>query len=140
MQNIYLLVGVPGSGKTWVTRQLQGKFEIIQHDDYIDKSLPSDAYLQSILRKAKVTTRPILIETPFSISQYMEPLQRAGHRVIPVFILESHYVVKERYETRDGKQFPRMHESRQATYMIRARKGGHFFGTSEQVLQHLKNI
>ena len=36
MSAIYLLVGVPGSGKSWVASRLAMEFLYVPHDDYMD--------------------------------------------------------------------------------------------------------
>lgn len=138
-QEIYLLVGVPGSGKTWITNQVGHKFHFIHHDGFIYLKQPG-AYLRAILEQAPTAQKPILIEAPFSIRETMEPLQAAGYNVKPVFILEEPEVVTLRYLKREGKMIPKGHLTRMKTYADRARGSGGFAGTSEQVLRHLEGI
>lgn len=124
---IYLIVGVPGSGKTWVCKQLTAKFDYLPHDDFPNPK----AYIAAIKRLSSFATKPILIETPFSVSQYMESLN-----VIPVFIIETPEITKNRYETRDNKPIPQGHLSRINTYIERANELKAFKGTSQEVLDH----
>lgn len=135
---IYLLVGVPSSGKSWVCSQLKDKFNILEHDHYISK----DPYLytNSIIVEAETTDRPMIIETPFSMSQIINPLERAGLEVTPVFIVETQDILRGRYEAREGRDIPQGHLTRNNTYMQRAIHGEHFFGTSEDVYNYLKRV
>lgn len=138
MSKIYLIVGCPGSGKTWVTSQLKDKFHLVHHDLYI--GMAGDTYLKEIKKAALTAEKPLLIEAPFSISQIKDPLEIAGHEVIPVFIIEKSQVIADRYMKREGKEIPKGHLTRQKTYYERAIKWGSFTGSSEDVLNHLRNI
>ncbi len=134
MGKVYLLVGAPGSGKTWVANQLRSKFEVMDHDAYIDKN-----YVQALYEAAS-GNKPILAETPFSMSEIIDPLNRANIEVVPVFIIESEEVHTKRYNARSGKAIPKGHLTRTKTYLDRAIAGNHFYGTSEKVLKHLKQL
>lgn len=132
---IYLIVGVPGSGKSFVCEQLEDKFEYIRNDDYIGSS-----YVEAIKATACAAGRPLLIEAPFSISQVKDPLEASGYKVVPIFILEEPHVVSHRYMARTGKAIPKGHLTRMNTYRERAEAWGSFAGTSAQVLAHLKKL
>jgi len=138
-KTLHLIVGAPGSGKTWVTKQLEDKFHLIHHDGYIYLKTPG-AYVDAILREAPKATKPVLIEAPFSVSQTVEPLEKAGYTIKPVFIVEDSNVHSKRYQDREKKPIPQGHLTRTQTYLARAIQGKHFYGTSEQVLKHLKEI
>jgi hypothetical protein len=138
-KTIYMVVGSPGSGKTWVCDQLKDKFQLIHHDGYIHLKAPG-SYVKAILEEAPKATKPVLIEAPFSISQTKEPLEAAGYKVIPVFIVEEDSVHRKRYAERERKNIPQGHLTRTQTYLQRAKEGKHFFGTSEQVLKHLQSV
>ncbi len=129
---IYLLVGSPSSGKTWVAKQLKQKFTVLEHDAYIGKD-----YTKA-LADAEYGNKAVLAETPFSMSAIMDPLQKQGIIVEPIFIIETANTLKERYKAREGKEIPKGHLTRTNTYLDRARLGGHFYGTSEEVLKYLK--
>lgn len=134
----YMVVGCPGSGKTWVCSQLVRRYCYVPHDAYIAKT--SNQYLEAIRRAAETTTRPLLIETPFSMSQLEEPLTAKGFHVVPVFIQESDKTLKARYLIREGKPIPDAHLARQRTYRERGIARGAFMGTSSDVLMHLQSI
>lgn len=137
-QPIYLVVGTPGSGKTWVCKQLETKFAYLSHDDFINQS--SVDYTNAAARLADYSNVPILIETPFSVSKIVEPLMKRGFVVIPVFIIETEEVTSKRYEDREGRPIIQGHLSRIATYINRAREMGAFKGTSQEVLDYLKKV
>lgn len=138
---IYLVIGVPGSGKSWVCEQLRHLFRYVRHDDYMyiaRKDDPGGGYLNAIRRAAVESDKPLLIETPFSVSKLLEPLEADGHDVTPVFIIEREAVIAQRYRARDGKDIPRGHLTRLVTYAARADEYGAFKGTSTEVLAHLR--
>lgn len=139
MQTVYLVVGVPGSGKTWVTRQLGHKFDHLRHDDYIGPK-QHGIYAAAIATKAKTATRPILAEAPFSISEIKNPLEQAGVTVVPVFIIETPSIISERYLKREHRALPLGHLTRQTTYAKRCAELKAFRGTSSEVLAHLQRL
>lgn len=135
MAVVYLLVGVPSSGKTWVSDQVKDKYEVIEHDLY--KLKPQ--YISALLSAAsKGSTKPILANTPFGMSEIQESLQARGHTVKPLFIIEKPDTLRGRYLAREGKEIPKGHLTRQETYIQRAQEQGAFSGTSADVLNHLK--
>jgi hypothetical protein len=136
----YMVIGCPGSGKSWVCDQLEKleKFKYVHHDLYIGMAGPK--YVDAILDAAKETEKPILCEAPFSISQLKEPLEKAGIDVIPVFIQELPHTIRTRYWQREKKDIPNGHLTRQNTYAQRAKEWNAFQGTSGEVLEHLKKI
>lgn len=132
---IFMVVGCPCSGKSWVCDQLREQFHYVRHDDFIGAN-----YVSEIVRQYAVATKPLLIETPFSMSQIIEPLERHALRVTCVFILEQLDTLRRRYREREGKDIPAGHLVRQATYARRAIEGRAFYGTSSEVLAHLKTL
>jgi adenylate kinase family enzyme len=137
MKTIFLLVGVPAAGKSWVSERLSGKYEYVHHDLFI--GMAGDAYVKAILERARGATKPLLGEAPFSVSQIKEPLERAGLKVVPVFI---HADEKELHRRWDGRgnvsdSTRKGHLTRQQTYAERARALGAFRGSSSDVLSYL---
>lgn len=135
---VYLLVGCPGSGKSWVANQMKSSMDYIPHDDFIKAST---SYLNRITSHLKTNgnRKPMLIESPFSVSQLKEPLERMGAHVECVFIIEKDHIVSGRYEAREGRPIIPGHLTRQKTYLERAKEYGSFHGTSQQVLDYLKS-
>jgi predicted ABC-type ATPase len=134
MKTVYLVVGVPGSGKSWVCNQLKDQFDYVPHDLY------PKGYIEAIQEYSKIALKPLLIETPFSVSKIVEPLTAKGFEVTPVFIIETVDVTSERYLKREGKPIPQGHLTRIATYIQRAIDLNAVWGTSEEVLTYLKGI
>ncbi len=54
-QKIYLVCGVPGSGKTWVCKQLTDKFQYVAHDDY-----PVAQYSSALYKEAQNATKSLI--------------------------------------------------------------------------------
>jgi hypothetical protein len=135
MNQIYMVIGCPGAGKSWVCSQLTQQYEYVPHDTYKD----SNAYIAAIVRQSKTATKPLLIETPFSVSQIKEPLEKHNYRVAPVFIIEDPQVIRDRYRARESKPIPEGHLTRQITYEQRAKDWHAYRGTSAAVLAFLKN-
>jgi hypothetical protein len=134
--SVYLVVGCPGSGKSWVSDQLQNQYKLVPHDLY-----PADkGYVEAIKAAAARATKPVLAEVPFSLARLKAPLEAAGLAVHPVFIQEDPDVIAERYRNREGKPIPGGHLTRQDTYRERAEASGAFQGTSDEVLRYLKRV
>lgn len=134
-QIIYLIVGAPGSGKTWVAKQLGDKFNYVPHDDYTDGD-----YVKALINAGRVSRLPVLAETPFSVTQIIDPVRKAGIDIKPVFILESPHTTQSRYEKREGKPIPQGHLTRIETYRKRAKELRAPSGTSKDILDYLRSI
>lgn len=137
IKTVYMVVGCPCSGKSRVCDQLREHFCYVRHDDYMGDL---QTYVVAIHQAATKATRPLLIETPFSMSQLLEPLQNHGYNVTCVFIQEPHEELERRYRAREGKPIPVGHLSRQKTYAQRAYDMQAFVGTSAEVLRHLQGL
>ncbi len=136
--NIYMVIGCPGSGKTWVCEKLSNKFTWVRHDDYI--GLGENAYVEAIVEAADSSLKPLLIEAPFSISSIVDPLKRFDFNIVPVFIQEDPQTIVDRYFSRENKEIPKGHLTRQKTYAERAKNWNAFVGSSLEVLNHLKGV
>lgn len=134
-RRVYLLCGVPGSGKTWVMNQLHDKFGTIEHDDFIGKDL-----LEPVKHRDEncVPGAPLLLDCPFGERELRGRLERAGYDVRPIFIVEPTPVVKERYLNREGRQLPKASVTRAVTIVKRVQEWNAPYGTSAQVLELLK--
>jgi hypothetical protein len=133
-----MVIGCPGSGKSWVCDQLKDRFHYVHHDLFV--GMAGGVYVAEIVRQSKIATRPLLIESPFSVSQIKDPLERLGFQITPVFIQEDPAVIRGRYRARERKEIPTGHLTRQITYKQRADTWRAFQGTSSQVLAHLKGV
>lgn len=135
MQKVYLVCGVPGSGKTWVCSQLQDRFTYVPNDDYIGGD-----YVKELYRAARSSEKPILGDCPFAERMVRDKLIGLGIDLVPVFIVEPAQVVKKRYEEREGKPCPTQHLTRAMNIKERAEIWRAPFGTSSEVLDILKEF
>jgi hypothetical protein len=143
MQPIYLICGVPGSGKTHCCLGVKDHFDYVPQEKYItkDRSVsPIALYKAALMKAARESDRPVMGEVPFMISIMIQELQQAGHDVRPVFVIEPEHVVKRRYEAREKKPIPKGHLTRVATVRQRALNLGIFYGSSDDVLSYLHSL
>jgi hypothetical protein len=143
MQPIYLVCGVPGSGKTWVCERVLDHYHWVPQDQYITKDRaisPIELHKKALIQAARTEVKPIIGEVPFMISIMIGELRGLGHDVRPVFVIEPPWLVKRRYEAREKKTIPQMHLTRVATVRQRANALSLFSGKSEDVLAYLRAI
>lgn len=134
-QPIYLVCGVPGSGKTWVCSKLKDNFKYIPHDSYA-----VGGYAYALKKAASTSDKPILGEAPFRISVLIHELEDSGLDVRTYFILEHERVIKMRYESRENKPIPKQHLTRVKTVRDRSIDYGDYVGTSDEILALLKKV
>jgi hypothetical protein len=135
VKTVYLLIGVPGSGKSWVADKVKSRCTYIANDDYIGKD-----YIGNVCRKISEEEGPFLVEATFSISRIKEPLENAGHKVIPIFIIEHPQTLTNRWDERGTTQGARGgHLTRQETYKFRANAWNAFSGNSSEVLNYIED-
>lgn len=137
MSTVYLLVGSPGVGKSTLMAGLRPLFHVLDQDEYIGNFA---GYISDLTDISRGSDKPVLANTPFSVSQPVDALRARGVKVVPVFIIEAPDVLTKRYLKREGKAIPPGHLTRQVTYQTRARELGAFIGTAEQVLKHLETL
>lgn len=131
---VYLVCGVPGSGKSWVCEQLTDAFEYVRNDDYFEDEDGRFAAMLALMDSQK----PILTDCPFAERVLREHLEYASFTVKPYFIVEPTHIVQTRYRKRTGQQLPQASVTRSMSIIKRADEWGAPRGTSEQVLQMLK--
>lgn len=131
---ITIVVGVPCSGKSWVCNQLAEKYDYIPHDEYMHSH---NAYIGAVVAAANSGDRPVLAEIPFSMSDMERVLtkHRLPHEF--VYIVEPEETLKDRYKTRENKDIPQGHLTRQKTYEARADFSDAVKGTSTEILRYL---
>ncbi len=132
-KDIFLICGVPGSGKTWVSEQLKDQYEYVPHDKH-----PIESYGSVLASAAKTATKPIIAECPFRMSQLIEELKAKNVSVNPYFIVEMAKTVRERYEKRESKPIPKQHISAIGKLRGTADKYKAITGTSDEIHRYLK--
>lgn len=153
---VYLIIGVSGSGKSWVARQLADKFNYLPHDrcwKHVSGVKPTEGldpkwgppgsestHMPEIIKLARESTKPILTEVPFGERKLKEDLEKEGIKVTPVFVVEHPSVVARRYNGREGKFLSKAVLTRASSIKERAKEWNAFQGTSDEVLEHLKTM
>lgn len=135
MREIYLICGVPGSGKTWVASRLREKFDWIAHDEYLKLN-----YARALVLASKKPGHPIIAEAPFAERALRDELHSHGCKVNPVFIIEPPHIVKSRYEAREGKPISQANMTRAVSIKDRAKEWSAPIGTSTEILKYLQEI
>lgn len=150
---IFLICGVPGSGKSWVCRQLSDKFKYVPHDrcwshhtlkpgDGIDEKWPAGAisnHLETILEESSKNNKPLITEIPFGERKLRDDLEGRGLEVKPFFVIEAPHIVASRYQQREGKPIPKNVHTRATSIIDRAKEWNAPHGTSGEILNLLKN-
>lgn len=137
-KTIHIVVGCPGSGKSWICHQLKDHFTLVHHDLFI--GMTGHIYVTAIAEASLTARKPMLAEAPFSISKTKEPLEALGFTVVPVVIDEDPKVIEDRYFQREQKPIPKGHLTRQITYRERAIAMGWFSGDVYECLAHLLEV
>lgn len=131
-KKIYLICGVPGSGKTWVSKQLDGKFHYLPHDANYKN------HTHAVWKASQISDKPIITECPFGERELKARLIAHGLDVKPYFVVESPDTVKLRYEDREKRPCPQNHITRASSIGARAKEWQAPHGTSDEVLQLLQ--
>lgn len=130
-QPVYLVIGVPGSGKTWVSRKVAHKTHYIPHD------LHTDDQFDVIMARLPDSDRPIITESPFMEKVIRRQLLDAGVDVRPYLVWENQETVQRRYEEREGRPIPQMHLTRVKNIKARAEEWEIPIGSSEEIAKML---
>jgi len=135
-KTVYLICGVPGSGKSWVCNQVKDQFTYIEHD----KAPSTKMLARTAANKAQESTKPLLIDCPFNETEVRHALKVLGLQVTPVFIVEHPDKVNAQYSKREGKPTPANVLTRASSIANKAHEWNALSGTSKQILEYLKNV
>ncbi len=133
-KNVIVVCGVSGSGKSWACRQVADKFNYIPHDEHYKD------HVQVITKELNRSNKTVITECPFGERVFKQALEANGLTVLTVFVIEDPDLIAERYYKRENKELPKNAYTRATTILNRALEWGSFYGTSEQILNHLKKI
>lgn len=133
-QNVFLICGVQGSGKTWVCGQLKDKFEYVPHDEFF-KDL-----VTVLFERSQIADKPMITECPFGERLIRSDLEDHGLNVHPFFVVDSPEVIKARFEMRENKPFPRSAYTRSLSIVNRAMEWNAPYGPSDFIYQVLYNL
>src|SRR5262245_42204825 len=118
---VYLVIGVPGAGKTWLCKQLPSSFNYVPHDrcwthpsgakpgpKYPDWGPPGSksTHLETIVKEAKASLKPVVTEVPFGERRLRDELVSRGLKVVPLFVVEDPDTVAKRYANRERRPLP----------------------------------
>lgn len=133
MRTVYLLVGAPASGKSWVASQLTEKFHYISYDDN-----PKSQHL-SLLQQAP-TDKPILFDPTFKISTIIKRhSDEFDFKIVAINEMEG--VLRFRVEHRGGEWTPTILKRNEQVKKRYEKYGtGGFIGTSSEVLRYLSEL
>jgi group I intron endonuclease len=132
LPTIYLLIGAPAAGKSWVARQLLDKFEYVSYDgnrkkDHLD-------LLRASSNKVKI------YDPTFKISTIIRRHSDEFNFIV-VGIYESEEVLRARMAGREGKWTDTILKRNEVVKMRFLKYGnGGFIGTSDEVLDYLKGV
>jgi len=151
---IILVCGVQATGKSWLCRQLTGHYHYIAHDRcWVHPNATPETgddphwvpgatstHLQTLVNKAWDSELPILTEVPFAERKLKNDLIDHGLKVIQVFVVDEPETILTRYFEREGKELPGGVLIRNNSMREKAIAQGDFFGNSNEVLEHLKEL
>lgn len=129
---IYLLVGAPSAGKSWIASQLLDKYHYVSYDGQRKKD-----HLE-LLREP--SDKPKLYDPTFKISTIIRRHSDEFNFIL-VGIYETEEILRERMTSRGGEfttTIMKRNEVSKKRYMKYGTGG--FLGTSQECLEFLKNI
>jgi hypothetical protein len=127
-RDLYLVTGAPGSGKSWVCSQLASQVDYIPYDD-----VPKEQHLHLMLNNNKL---PIVYD-PWRKATSFVKRYAANFNIKLIVIVEDLEVVKKRLIQRGG--VPDDNTNKYVKRSMLIAKKAEFSGTSDQVLQYLKD-
>lgn len=132
LPTVYLLIGAPAAGKSWVANQLTDKFDYVSYDGNRKKT-----HLD-LLRVP--STKPKLYDPTFKISTVIRRHSDEFNFVI-VAIQEDEQTLRQRMSSRGGKWTDTiMKRNEQVRKRYEKYGNGGFIGTSTEVLDYLKTL
>lgn len=131
---VYLLCGLPASGKTWVCERLDWHY--VPNDAFIGNEA---GLIANVLMKVRLRSKPTITDCPFGERQRLEAFMRQGLQVKPYFIIEPAHVLIERYKKRHHAPLKQAYfETRARSIRERAVEWKAPWGTSSEILALLK--
>lgn len=141
-QPVFIVCGVPGSGKSWVCEQLATQFSYVAHDgwnqrDKISSGKYLEGYARTLFDHAMKTNKPVLGDCPFAERTLRCHLESLGLKPNFVFLHVDPSDLLNRYVER-MKPLPKSHLTRLKSIGTRAKEWKSFFGTSDDALWFLQ--
>jgi hypothetical protein len=131
--DLIVLAGASGSGKTWVSEQLTDEFSYVPYD-----KTPKERHIMEIMKVAKIQPNKPVLYDPTRKARTIFNRYCQVWNVKLIFIDEAPATVAKRLVGRGGKAPHNIDKIIKS--MARLRKVAHFSGTSDQVLDYLRNL
>lgn len=129
---IYLLVGIPASGKSWICDRMKG-MKVIRHDDFKDRG----EYLAHLWEAA--ADGDVLAEAPFNAAEIVRSMNRRRVPICEVHVTGELPEIEKRYLDRtDGKKSLPANFRTNHTRYKQDHERFEFVGTSDEVLKWLE--
>ena len=132
LPTVYMLIGAPAAGKSWVANQLLDKFDYVSYDgnrkkDHLD------------LLRAK-SDKPKLYDPTFKISTVIRRYSEEFNFIV-IAIQEEEEILRARIANRGGKWTDTvMKRNTQIKKRYEKYSEGGFIGTSDEVLAYFKSL
>lgn len=94
--NLFILIGAPGTGKTWLCDKLSNDFNIISSD-----RMRGD--IDSAVSEALKDSKPVIVDLPFRIKAFIERWRARVPDCVVVALVEEESVHKIRLAMRGGE-------------------------------------
>lgn len=128
---LLILIGCSGSGKTWVSNQLTGLFNVVHYD-----TTPKAQLLSTLL--SQTPQRPSLLDLPIKISTFIR--RHSDEFDIRVVAIRGDFLkTKQQIISRGGKITKTLYR-RWKVIGKRAVTYAEFVGDSDEVLRYLKAL
>jgi hypothetical protein len=128
---IYLLVGAPCSGKTWIIDQAKDFAQCVEHDASLDNL---DKYAGRVANAACAGI--VVADIPFKGEEFAAQLSKLGLDVHKLYVLVRDGDLKQRYFKRNGK-LPHQYILNTNKSIMEHFQEGEFAGDSTHVLEYL---
>lgn len=130
---IYVLVGVPASGKSYVCEKLKDKFVVCEHD-----KVPSRQLYTAAVSALAHGGKTVIAEAPFNAQELVSALIARRHTVHQVLVTASLPELEQRYLLRAGKSYPPNFRTNHYRYLAAPHRFL-FSGTGDAVVAYLSS-
>lgn len=126
---LFILIGAPGIGKTWLCNRLSNDFTIISSDRNRDN-------IDEAIRSALQQDKPVLVDIPFRIKAFIERWRLTLPACVVVSLVEDEATHRARLASRGGEYTDSILKRVRRVDSI-ARRYGNISGTSDELLDRL---
>ncbi len=127
---LFILIGAPGIGKTWLCDKLSDHFHVVSSDRFKNK-------LDDAVSEALKGDRPVLVDIPFKIKAFIERWRSRIPDAYVAALIEEESVHRQRIESRGGK-FNDTIIKRIKRIDGLSKRYANLIGTSDHLLKRLK--